>query len=153
MYRRWFYLVTLAFVIPIPFLSMDLWLRRPEWLPHPVRLRSFWWESFSSNNLACFRTSTSRMPNERAGGNPCSSSPKSIADLRSEAFGLPYSERASGPTVTSWLGYSFSQPSHNIECERTVGLHSLATAAQRYLQEETEAFCYATSKHLLRIRI
>lgn len=31
MYRRWFHLVTLAFVIPIPFLAMHLWLRRPEW--------------------------------------------------------------------------------------------------------------------------
>ena len=31
MYRRWFHLVIIGFVVPVPFLAVDLWLRRPEW--------------------------------------------------------------------------------------------------------------------------
>jgi hypothetical protein len=31
MYRKWFRLVTVGFLIPIPFLAFDLWLRSPEW--------------------------------------------------------------------------------------------------------------------------
>ena len=31
MYRRWFHLLTISYVIPIPFLALDLWLGKPEW--------------------------------------------------------------------------------------------------------------------------
>jgi hypothetical protein len=103
MYRRWFHLVTLAFVIPIPFLAMHLWLRRPEWFAPSGAITLFLVGVVQFKQLGMLENKHITNAERASRGESVQLLSEEYRRLEVRSFGLPYSERASGPTVTRSL--------------------------------------------------